>query len=240
MRLNPIIIKLAVVALVVKEIWLLMQVPSIADAAISFFTVGQIPGTDHTLSPNEMLLLVGGVFILGFSLTFRKEIGMALSGLSRKRQSRPLRNPLQRPHPIILGAAPQPVRVISSRKAMLKSYWGTVRQKMIARSGRTARRLRSLGSLIASATWSASRFAVAKLAKIALVTYVIASELAVRFWRWFKPYAERVDRWLEKKLHQNEKTATLLSVGSDMMNAMGKRVGTAQTAKQPASGDPHE
>jgi hypothetical protein len=52
--------------------------------------------------------------------------------------------------------------------------------------------------------------------------YIIVIALAIESWHSLRPHLERFDRWLDKKLHQNEYTAAILSMGNDMQRTMAR------------------
>lgn len=213
------IIKVAVLVLVVKELWLLLQIPSVANAVFSFIMVGQIPGTDTTLSPDQMMWLLAAVFVVLSALIFRKD----LLSLFRRHGDQPKESPEQMVEttPEQLPAAPTKATHTRRTQQLQDKVAATIRlathylRPWAGKAREIARKaITSLGLWWHVGLSHASRLTV--------TTYIVVSVLAIASWSWLKPRIERFDHWLDKKLHQNEYTAALLTVGSDMQQTITK------------------
>jgi hypothetical protein len=237
------IIKIAVVLLLIKELWLLLQIPSVADAVFSFVMIGQVPGTDTTLSPDQMMWLLIGVFVVVASLIFRKELMSLFRSLLRRNR---LPGEQQAPEPVapvvaVVEKAPakkKETRSAGRLLARLSLVAASAKHKLssaLARLGPLLTRARVQAGNIAAKGFALVRKAAIYAWKIALVMYILVSALAIAGWQWLRPRFEKFDRWLDKKLHQNEYTAAVLAIGGDMQRAMSKRWADFKAVDDPKS-----
>lgn len=208
------VIKTAVWILIFVELWLLLQVPAVGDALFSFIVGGEVPGTSKILTLNEMILFLCGVFVLAVGVLFHRELNLLVGGIRRPqtktaktvahavveapkpRAGKPKRTRISRVKhkPIIAPLLRKAVPVLADLKT-IGWYWlraGLTRAQKAARYGAVT------GSYYARKGWKA------------------AAAQAKASWKWLRPRIERVDRWLARKLHQNDKTASVLSFGSEM------------------------
>ncbi|HEU4914529.1 MAG TPA: hypothetical protein VFT16_03960 [Candidatus Saccharimonadales bacterium] len=248
---SPAFIKFAVIVLAIKELWLLLGIPAFSDALISFLTVGAIPGTNRTLSPDEMYRLLFCVLVLFVLLVFRKEIVRFIRGRRKGRVTEgnlsaaaaampeapvmPLAHPLAAIaiHPPVeikqpslpAGIQPQP-----SRRELLRARW---RLRLAA-----TRMLLAVGG---AAAWARARIVIARGASLTVAggnVLLRACVLATGFvvtaaivtWHMAEPYARKFDAWLERKFHEYELTRTLLSIGSEMVGTTRKWGASAKAA----------
>lgn len=224
--MNSILIKLAVVLLAIKELWLLLGVPAVANTLVDFLTVGAIPGTDRTLTPSQIYGLLAVVFVVVSGLIFRKEL-QRLYGRIKARNvaigqaAQPVSMPI--PHPLspitiitpadvretVLPAGPRKTQLWAWRMKgvwlLLRIQWAQYVSVARAWAVRT-------GKLIA---WHAA-VAGRSIARISVVAAKFAARKAVDLWRAIEPYLRRFDKWLEKKLHEYDHASTLLSIGNEM------------------------
>jgi hypothetical protein len=66
-------IKFLTLLFALVNVWLLFHIPAVGEATLKFVSVGQIPGTDTSLSPNVMLYLAIGAFVVSVLLIFWRE-----------------------------------------------------------------------------------------------------------------------------------------------------------------------
>jgi hypothetical protein len=227
------LIKFAVLLLAIKEIWLLLGVPAFVNVVTSFLMMGQIPGTNHTMSPSEVIRLVVVLFVLLGLIIFRREITrmakLVLGRQPREDARRIMTMPIPHPLAAITVVTPdQPVGDVfatpSGSPAFSRWLW----------------RLRAvglLGWLKVTALLAIARLQVIRYARIiaaraitwyaqavhwAKIAAVFIAREAVIAWHWTEPYLRRFDAWLERKLHEYDRTATLLSFGSEMTSTVQK------------------
>jgi hypothetical protein len=203
------VIKTAIWLLVIVELWLLVQVPSVGNAIFSFVVGGEMPGTDKILSMRDMMLFLTGLFILVLSLVFRKEINAALNTIGKSRRSAPLsdsQDQKTKETPTAV-AQPKPVTRLSGRKAINPLVRGFLKLSSIG--------WRTLLVLFGFVRNSVLKICMA-LAFVIFETGKASSLIIMRFWRFVRPYIEQYDRWLDRKLHQSEEISELLHFGSEM------------------------
>lgn len=244
--MSPAVIKIAAIALAIKELWLLMGIPAFADTVISFLTVGAIPGTDRTLTPDEMYKLLIGVFVIFVLLVFRKEI---IRLFKRRTSSQPTIEavtpvgPPQMPleHPLAklgVGLVEANPPVSKATKAPRKPIAVHVPAFMLP-AARLIKAKLAVGRHAAITTsvvvWDRikviSRQAVViirltgrTLFRVVLLIIIVIADAAVVAWRMAEPYIRKFDAFLEKKTHEFEFTRTLISIGSEMITT-GRRWG---------------
>lgn len=73
-RILTITIKIAIIVLLVRELWLLLNIPSITNGIVNFFTIGLIPGTNTTLTSTQTYALAAAVLLLAICVIFRREL----------------------------------------------------------------------------------------------------------------------------------------------------------------------
>ncbi|HEY5667720.1 MAG TPA: hypothetical protein VIR03_00995 [Candidatus Saccharimonadales bacterium] len=250
------LIKLAVVALVVKEIWLLLGVESVNNALVSFLMAGEVPGTKRVMSPDEVIRLVSALGILLLIIIFRKSI----FGLIARMWHGPKQQPLAEEHaeqvaamPIehpIGESEPAPAEPVKAKKQQLLKPMLIIKQSPLLRLW--ARKLQSLATFV----WIAGRAHVVRLSLLAAKYGQIAAvytathlrkwsivtwqtiraytRLTIQYlgilWKRTEPHLRRFDGWLERKLHEYEKTAFMLSLGSEMTATVQKWRNAAKSA----------
>lgn len=257
------LIKIAIVILLIKEAWLLLQIPSVAEAVLSFIMVGAVPGTNTTLTPDQMIQLLIGVFVISAALIFRKEIVRLFRKIA-KRPQQTLLQPVEQANDDALSLAlPQteavalvPVKTPSSkagavpeemRKKRLAPAIALLRERVAA----SLQELRRMVQMQAARLIAAAKPVIAlwmqrgrlygerglRIAgKVLLITYIIISVIIMQAWSWLRPRIERFDRWLDKKLHQNEHTAAILAVAGDIQKTLQK----AWAGLRPAAAPPQK
>jgi len=209
---NPIVIKIAVCLLAIKEFWLLLGIPSFADAVVSFLTVGAVPGTQTTLSPEQVYTLLSVIFLLVLVLVFRKDVsGFFARTKTGRAQRKPIAMPIAHPHEVVVVRG----QAVAPRKQATPSKW----RWRIRGFGRVIKMtvMRALASL----TMFVSRV-VRYIWTITLRTSLWIAKVVVAYWRMAEPYIRRFDGWLEKKLHQYDKASTALSIGGEMTRSLQK------------------
>jgi hypothetical protein len=239
---SPAVIKIAAIVLAIKELWLLMGIPAFADTVISFLTVGAVPGTNRTLTPDEMYKLLIGVFVLFMVLVFHKEI---IRIFRRHRQpdvvseaaivtgppQMPLEHPLamlgvgviEEPVPKPMKAPRQPIAVhmpafILPMTALVKAKLLIARQAIVAASVITWEKIK----VASRHTVTTARLIGRTVLRVILLIIIVIADIAVVVWRMAEPYIRKFDAFLEKKTHEFEFTRTALSVGNDVVDTARK------------------
>ena len=186
---NNTVIKLLVIVLCIKEIWLLLGVPSISNAIISFTTLGVIPGTDTILTPAEMVSVSLVIVVVLVSLMFRRELEDVFvrheAYVSAQEQSA---------DDSAAPAVPKPLVVLHESRYAQRLEKLTPARKWLS----------------ATAEFWFWSIAVALL-EIARVIVTISLWL----WRAAEPYIRQFDHWLDVQLHTYEPTAKALAFGSE-------------------------
>jgi len=209
---NPIVIKIAVCLLAIKEFWLLLGIPSFADAVVSFLTVGAVPGTQTTLSPEQVYTLLSVIFLLVLVLVFRKDVSSLFArSKARRSQRKPIIMPIAHPHEVVVVRG----HAVAPRKQATPSKW----RWRIRGFGRVVK-MTVMGAL-ASVALFASRIS-RRTWTVAVAVSLWLAKAIVAYWRMAEPYIRRFDSWLEKKLHQYDKASTALSIGSEMSRSLQK------------------
>jgi len=228
-RISPTIIKIAVVVLLIKELWLLLGIPSFTDAVLSFLTVGAVPGTNRTLTPDEMYKLLAGVGIVFVLLVFRKDIARLFwrkhdqdvavtpapvpvpAKVAAPRAKKAPVMPLAHPAPHLLP--PSIIKRIASHRRVsafitrANALWQLTTAKAAAyyASGRAY----TIVGLQRVWTWIKLGSLVAY--RLFLLTVIILVNLAIAFWKWAEPRIRHLDKIIEKKVHSNEYTAGVVT-----------------------------
>ena len=197
------LITIAVCLLAIKEFWLLLGIPSFSNAVISFLTVGAVPGTSHTLSPAQIYWMVGVIFVFVVLAAFRKNIA-GLFTVRRDRRVYKQAHITPIPHPYDPIAIIAPVEHQSDIRKRSRWLWQFDALAFATRATKIATQI--------------SRVATKQLSRSVRWT----KRLVILFWYEVEPYIRMFDAWLEKKLHQYEHTATLLSIGSEMSSTVQK------------------
>ncbi|HEX9153549.1 MAG TPA: hypothetical protein VF809_01895 [Candidatus Saccharimonadales bacterium] len=247
------VIKIAVVLLLLKELWLLLQIPSVFDAIASFVMVGQLPGTSVYLSPDQMYKLLALAFIVIASLIFCKEIATFVRWLLSLRKRPQIETP-ESVEPQAEQLADRPVEIEAPAVASAVNNRGYIRllpmlrydaERMIARII-IVTSPRARGAYLVAHEYairgSAKAWVLAQQAgRFAWrMTCVICLRIklgSIGAWHWSKPRIERFDRWIEKKLRQNEQTAAMLTIGKDMQRTMSKWWSDFKAANKPMPTD---
>lgn len=239
---SPAVIKVAAIVLAIKELWLLMGIPAFADTVISFLTVGAVPGTNRTLTPDEMYKLLIGVFVLFMLLVFHKEIIrlfrrrpqteiVAETAVPMEPPQMPLEHPLamlgigviEEPVPKPAKAPRQPFAVhtpafilpmIAFAKAKL-----TIAKRLIVNASIV---IWKKIKVVSRHTAVMARLAGRTLLRMILLIIIVIADISVVLWRMAEPYIRKFDAFLEKKTHEFEFTRTALSVGNEMVGTARK------------------
>ena len=248
-----IVIKVAVVVLILKEAWLLLQIPSVADAIFSFIMVGAVPGTDKTLTPDQMIQLLVGIFILSVALIFHKDLYRLAKRLMKRgpkteaAASEAVETPAEYRHevapvPEVVVAAPEATpkqpsafaQRMTATRVLLVGRYNRLRSASAVRIRQWVTTAKPVILQYAHRTGAVIQRAVRITGRILWITYIVIIALAMQAWSWMRPRLQRFDRWLDKKLHQNEYTAGILAVGKDIINAYRKALTDIRTSKEPA------
>lgn len=224
------VIKIAVCLLAIKEFWLLLGIPSFADAVVSFLTVGAVPGTQHTLSPGQIYVLISVTLLLVLVLVFYKDVARLISRVSASRAV----------HRVAIMPIPHPLHMsefVASRP----------RQEQRVSHSRLGWRFRSLVLIVRVSSTRGVRVFVRTFTNVSQSAFKVLHRMAlfiwaktVACWRLAEPYIRSFDSWIEKKLHQYDKASTVLSIGSEMTSTIQRLAKDGKTfAKdntQPAQG----
>lgn len=234
-------IKFLTLIFALVNVWLVFHIPAVSEATLKFVSVGLIPGTDTTLSPNVMLYLAGAIFAMSFGLIFRREFAKLFR---RKRASAAVVGAVQT-SPIVQDSPVEPVAAkpvkrrtrrnmpvwpamaLQRGRAIIGAHLARTRLLLVAvgiaagiRFAQAAARLRSF------LRWAAARLVLAARQRWAWLRprlYQLGTLLQrgaktmwllVRDgWRWLEPHIRTFDRWIERQLRSNDTTARLLRAG---------------------------
>lgn len=247
LRIHPVIIKIAVVALAIKEIWLLLGIPKFEDAIVSFLTVGAVPGTNRTLSPDEIYRLLAVVFLLAMLLIFHRDLWRLTKRLDH-RADRPDVT-LATPMPMPIDAPPAGLQPVAEKKTIMVGLAGRLRASLaIARTKaddlwRLARpfvvrvsiwvRAHGKRGYVLALAWlrKGCRLSVRALTQVTLALL----DAAKKAWRWAEPHIRQFDAWLDHTLHHYGPTSAALSFGSEMIVTVQKWLAAARHFKEDRS-----
>jgi hypothetical protein len=222
------LIKAAILVLAIKETWLLLGIPAVENALVSFLTVGAIPGTNKTLTPDEVYKLVVALVVIIGVLIFRKDIvRLFQKAKASQSEEQTASSAMPIPHPLAPIAVITPDKADKSEEVPRKQHvwawrlqgvWLLVRIQTIRFVLVTKLAALQYAKLLAGYSMNAKQFLVRASIAAAKKTAIAA----VAFWRAIEPYLRRFDRWLERKLHQYDQTATLLALGNEMTSTLRK------------------
>lgn len=208
-------IKTTVWILIIIELWLLLQVPAVGNAFFSFIVGGEVPGTSKILSLNEMILFLTGLFVLAVSLLFHREINLLLGGT--RQQKRAVTRAAATPAPKLHAGKPAKTARV---KRQLPTFTFAPLIRSISRATPVLAYARTksvrwlhLGLLQAQ---KAAKYSAITGSYYARKGWRIADTKSRVFWKWLRPHIEYFDRWLDRRLHQNDHAASLLSFGNEM------------------------
>jgi hypothetical protein len=224
---SPAVIKIAVIVLAIKELWLLLGIPAFSDALISFLMVGAVPGTDRSLTPDEMYKLLFGVFVLLVALVFRKEIMQLIRRMRTRNQGVMSQVTIPAAMPLAHPLAPKAQRVRIGLPAVMRPV--LAKASMLSLAALTASRQ------VASMVLHISSVILRLILRVVTLIVIAAVNALVVAWRMAEPYLRRFDAWLERKLHEYELTKTLLSIGSEMGGTARRWTASAKAAYDEAS-----
>jgi hypothetical protein len=234
-------IKTIVTVLAILEVWLLLQVPSVGDLLFNFIVGGEVPGTDKVLSPTQMMLFLIGLFILAAGLIFRKEIINAAYKAGQMNTTAPDTAVVEpKPTPVLVTAAPKVQKKVRKPRqwpAIVKRtpYLDAIRNRTrthISRAHAYVRRAWAAVRPVIIRWYAAIKFQSRRAAEATqrAVVWICVTELYLMYrlwvaikaysataWRWLRPRIEQCDRWIERRLHQNNQTSALLEMGSEFV-----------------------
>jgi hypothetical protein len=233
-------IKTIVTVLAILEVWLLLQVPSVGDLLFNFIVGGEVPGTDKVLSPTQMMLFLIGLFILAAGLIFRKEIITAAYKVGQMNTAAPEIAAVEfKPAPAPVTTVPKVQKKVRKPRqwpvaiAKLTPYLNTIRNMThthILQVRAYVCRAWAAVQPVLVRSYAVARFQVRRAAAATqrAVIWICVTELylmyrlwvaikaySVTAWRWLRPRIEQCDRWIERRLHQNNQTSALLEMGSE-------------------------
>lgn len=214
-----VLIKLAVLALAIKEIWLLMGIPAVSDAVLSFVMIGAIPGTNHVLSPDDILRVLPFAAAVAFALIFRTQLVQLIRrAQARKRETMAAYahlNPQEQyaprmpiPHPLRSAAMTRPAKVITLATMQYRIATNAL--------GAKVHRSRIAGIGFAGMVWQHIQSFALFVWNVAMIGVVVVSQVSIQLWRWLRPHIERFDQWLRRKSNEHEVTAFILALASEM------------------------
>lgn len=235
-RVVRITIKIAVVVLLIKELWLLLGIPSFTDAVMSFLTVGAIPGTDRTLTPDEIYKLIGVVGVLFIVLVFRKDVAR-LFWRKHAEEEQPVAVPVPKPvvaamplkHPLrdktVKAQVKQPSRVLADLLnhkyvALIIRRATAFRMVAVQKIGEWYVRAMVFTQAAAQRTWAWIKIAALVTYRIILLITIITINLSIAAWHWAEPRIRKLDAIIEKKVHSNEYTSGVLAASKEIIEAI--------------------
>lgn len=232
-------IKFLTLIFALVNVWLLFHIPSVSEATLKFISVGEIPGTTTSLSPDTMLYLAIGSFAVSVVLIFWREfrklfrrrkpvqavmavaevpatpapvVVVATPPVSRRTGKKP---PVVRPQVFV---APRVVTAtLASAERRTSKLFTATRSKLAVLAASAARLARRGAARIRTLAISLGHWLVpqakhlwALLRRLAKASWLLALDL----WHWLEPHIRRCDRWLERQLRRHRTSAEALKVGS--------------------------
>lgn len=200
---------LVVLALVLLS-WRLFEEAQIEDAFLEFVTVGALPWTDKTLSPDQVLILTAALFSLSLLLIFRRELVRSFriravdttsAAVGTRSTSITLRR--QRHKGVRI---PMPSLRIRDKKlpelylpSIMPAIWRFIDWEMrqFVRLYRALVKMYRFLKVLAIKGWKRVRSCVAAL------------------WRWLEPQIRTFDKWLEKKARKHRFASEVIEVLDD-------------------------
>ena len=79
---HTIIIRLVIALVIARAVWLLLSVPQIANIFINFCTIGLVPGTNLTLTPTVMFILMGFMSVATIGVVVYGDFSRLLTHIS--------------------------------------------------------------------------------------------------------------------------------------------------------------
>ena len=238
-------IKILVSVFLLLAIWRIFEIPGVAQAFWEFCAIGAIPGSDRELGTEVVIRIALILFAVIFFIVFRREFFAALP--RRQHQAQPVevvtsvaKNPLQAPH-VRTFALPERQAIQDKLVIVLNKYQPRSLRHLL-------RPLILLAAMFLGAcTWlvqgaeywlrsglvttyrvlrPATRRAGSQVVLVAKHIYrfgVIVARVIIRgsveFWRWLEPHLRSFDRWLDRQLHANKRTAEALKLMNEASKA---------------------
>jgi hypothetical protein len=208
-------IKALVFVFVVLGLWRLFEIPAVASAFWAFCTVGAVPGTDQTLSPNLVLKMLIMAFPLCLLIIFRKEFLAAAPRRNSVRRKPATPKPKKSPVVIVLPIKSRtPLR---ARFAKIDRVVGVIMDI-------EARFIVKLIAKTRQAVYIAGRYlweATLMSGHIIAMAAALCGRICLRLWGLSEPYIREFDQWLNVTLHKNRTIAYLLDLGSELGRLAG-------------------
>lgn len=245
-------IKLLTLIFALVNVWLLFHIPAISEATLKFISVGEIPGTGKSLSPDVMLYLAIGSFVVAVVLVFWREFRKVFKRRTKQPAFAQMHVPVtpvavQAPIPVVAvpavsrrtGKKPPVVRpqvfvapriitaTMASAERRTAKLFAALRRQIVAVGislTNQSKRLARRSKLLAISFW---KWLVpqAKRTWALLVRMTKAAHLLILDgWQWAEPRIRAFDRWLEKQLHQNKATADALKIGGQLSATVTARL----------------
>lgn len=194
-------------------LWRVVHSPSVQDAFLQFLAIGQIPLTNTMLSPDAVFMVLAGVFSGSLLLIFHKEIAASAKG--RRRHHSGQIETAQMLTPDIVESSATDISAIIIR--------GSRHEGTAIPAPKLSLRDKKLPMLYIPSARPYVRRAGVMLRKAAIAEYdslrtifvfiwrVIVITVAY-MWRFTKPRIYQIDKWLDRKLHQNALASEILEI----------------------------
>lgn len=197
-------------------LWRLFEVARVEDAFLQFMTVGALPGTDKTLSPDQVLILVAALFSVSLLLIFRKELARSVrngaAAVQRHSYPEATQNEDAEQPIIVRKRHPKGMRIPMPRlqiqdKKLPELYVPSIMPTIWRAMDWEMKQLARLYRLLVTG-YQHLRTLILKGGKI-LGIYSVA------FWRWLEPQLRAFDKWLEKKARKSRVSSDLIEIIDD-------------------------
>lgn len=200
---------------VVLLLWRVFELAHVEDLFLQFITVGALPGTDKTLSPDQVLILVAVLFSLSLLLIFRKELVRSFRVRSVAHQQ--------------VASADKEAGLKLRSIVIRRGHHGSIRIPMSQLQIRD-KKLPELylpspmPTIWRIIDWEMKQFS--RLYQLLSKTYrdlkpvVIkagrrAMEYAIMAWGWLEPQLRAFDKWLERKASKNRISSDFIEILDD-------------------------
>jgi len=210
-------------------LWRIAEAPAVQSAFLQFLAVGQVPGTDATLSPKGVFLVIATVFSLSLIAIFWSNLKRSFN---RRRHSRTththhqaeiVTNPgagrsmadqpvlLSKPQPFSAMHIPAPKLSINDKKLPL--LYVPSMQPFLRKARGFLKKTGIVLRKIAAAEYDS-------LKTIFTFIWKVIVFVSMALWRFAEPRFRAFDKWLERKVHKNHVTSEILEILEECWRAV--------------------
>jgi hypothetical protein len=198
-------------------LWRIVEAPAVQSAFLQFLAVGQVPGTDMTLSPKGVFLVIATVFSLSLIAIFWSNLKQSFNkrrhSHARHQERSAIDQPvlLSKPRPFAAAQIPAPKLDINDKKLPLL-YVPSMRPFL-----QKVRNLFKKTGVIARKAVAAE---YDSLKTIFTFMWKVIVFVSMALWRFAEPRFRKFDKWLERKAHKNHVTSEILEILEECWRAV--------------------